>query len=56
MGMVNGGSSVGAVFAIIGLILAYCSWPWVFYLSGALGLLLTVWWLGEYFLPADHPR
>ena len=31
-------------------------WPWVFYLSGAVGLLWTVWWLWEYYPPAQHPR
>ena len=58
MGMVNGGSSLGAVVAppAIALVLAYLGWPWVFYLSGALGLLWTVWWLWEYFPPAQHPR
>jgi ACS family hexuronate transporter-like MFS transporter len=58
MGMINGGSSVGAVVAppAIALLLGYASWPWVFYLSGALGLLWTVWWLYEYFPPAQHPR
>ncbi len=58
MGMINGGSSVGAVIAppAIALILGYASWPWVFYLSGAVGLFWTIWWLWEYFPPAQHPR
>ncbi len=61
MGMVNGGSSVGAVVAppAIALVL-YClgdaHWPWVFYLSGAAGLVWAVWWLREYYPPARHPR
>jgi len=58
MGMVNGGSSVGAVLAppAIALILIHARWPWVYYLSGAVGLLWTVWWLWEYYPPAQHPR
>jgi ACS family hexuronate transporter-like MFS transporter len=58
MGMINGGSSVGAVFAppAVALILSYAQWPWVFYLSGAVGLLWTVWWLRDYYPPAQHPR
>ena len=58
MGMANGGSSVGAVIAppAVALVLCYASWPWVFYLSGAIGLFWTVWWLWDYYPPADHPR
>ena len=40
----------------VALVLAYLGWPWVFYLSGAVGLLWTVWWLWEYFPPEQHPR
>ena len=58
MGMVNGGSSVGAVIAppVVALVLCYAQWPWVFYLSGAVGLLWTGWWLWDYYPPAQHPR
>jgi ACS family hexuronate transporter-like MFS transporter len=58
MGMLNGGSSVGAVLApsAIMLVLRYASWPWVFYLSGATGLLWSLWWLRDYYPPARHPR
>ena len=58
MGMINGGSSVGAVVAppAIALVLCYASWPWVFYLSGAVGLFWIVWWLWDYYPPAEHPR
>lgn len=58
MGMVNGGSSIGAVFAppAIALLLCYAHWPWVYYLSGAIGLLWTIWWLWDYYPPAHHPR
>ena len=58
MGMVNGGSSVGAVFAppAVALVLCHAPWPWVFYLSGAIGLLWAAWWLWDYYPPAHHPR
>ncbi|MGO8749652.1 MAG: MFS transporter [Thermoguttaceae bacterium] len=58
MGMVNGGSSVGAVLAppAVALVLCYAPWPWVFYLSGAIGLFWTIWWLWDYYPPNQHPR
>ena len=58
MGMVNGGSSVGAVVAppAVALVLCYAPWPWVYYLSGAIGLLWTAWWLWDYYPPTHHPR
>ena len=58
MGMVNGGASVGAVLAppAVALVLCYAQWPWVFYLSGAMGLLWTVWWLRDYYPPTHHAR
>ena len=57
MGMVNGGSSVGAVLAppFVALVLCSAPWPWVFYLSGAIGLLWTAWWLWDYYPPSRHP-
>jgi len=56
MGIINGGSAVGAVVApwLIFLVLKYTGWfglapwRWVFFLSGALGLLWTVWWICDY--------
>jgi ACS family hexuronate transporter-like MFS transporter len=41
MGIMNAGTAVGAVVAppLIALILGIASWRWVFFLSGALGLL-----------------
>jgi ACS family hexuronate transporter-like MFS transporter len=56
MGIINGGSAVGAVAApwLIFLVLNYTGWfglapwRWVFFLSGALGLLWTVWWICDY--------
>ena len=58
MGIVNAGTSVGAVAAppLIALTLAALNWRWVFFLSGAIGLLWTLAWIGNYFPPALHPR
>lgn len=58
MGMINGGGSVGAVIAppLFALVLAYLPWPWVFYLSGALGLVCAAWWLYSYHPASEYPR
>jgi len=57
MGVINAGTSVGAVIAppAIAAIIQYLGWRWVFFLCGAAGLLWSVWWLREYFAPAQHP-
>ncbi len=58
MGIINGGTAVGAVVAppLIALILLYANWRWIFFVTGALGLLWTAWWRKSYFPPAEHPR
>jgi ACS family hexuronate transporter-like MFS transporter len=58
MGIVNAGTSVGAVAAppLIALTLAVLNWRWVFFLSGAVGLVWTVAWIRNYFPPAAHLR
>jgi ACS family hexuronate transporter-like MFS transporter len=58
MGMINAGTSVGAVIAppMIAVVLAGLNWRWVFFLSGALGVLWTAWWMWGYYTPAAHPR
>ena len=56
MGIINAGTSVGAVAAtpLIAVVLAQLNWRWVFYLSGALGLLWTLAWIRDYYPPAVH--
>jgi MFS transporter, ACS family, hexuronate transporter len=52
MGIVNAGTAVGAVIAppLIALVLLHvhgfglASWRWVFFLTGLLGILWSVWW------------
>ena len=58
MGLINAGTAVGAVAAppLIALILGLSSWRWVFFVTGAFGLLWTLWWLRDYHAPANHPR
>lgn len=58
MGMINGGGSVGAVIAppLFALVLAYLPWPWVFYLSGAIGLLCAACWMWTYYPASEYPR
>ena len=42
MGIINGGTAVGAVIAppMIALILLYSNWRWIFFFTGALGFAL----------------
>lgn len=58
MGIMNAGTAVGAVIAppLIAVILSYSNWRWVFLISGLAGLLWAVWWMYDYYVPAQHPR
>jgi MFS transporter, ACS family, hexuronate transporter len=63
MGIINGGTAVGAVIAppLIALILTQepwlgiASWRWVFFLTGAIGLAWVLWWTIAYRSPAGTP-
>jgi len=57
MGMINAGTAVGAVCAppLIAYTIAALNWRWVFFLSGALGLVWAVWWSRSYYTPAAEP-
>ncbi len=56
MGIINAGTSVGAVIAppLIAFTLGFANWRWIFLISGALGLLWTAWWRRSYFVPEAH--
>src|SRR4051812_14969173 len=62
MGIINAGTGLGGVIAppLIAAIILHVtwldlsSWRWVFFLTGAAGLLWTVWWAAVYHAPAEH--
>jgi len=56
MGIINAGTAVGALLAppLIGVILWIGNWRQMFFVSGALGLLWSAWWLTGYRNP-DRP-
>jgi MFS transporter, ACS family, hexuronate transporter len=58
MGIINGGTAIGAIAAppLIALILIYTNWRLIFFVSGALGLIWTVWWRRAYFPFGEHPK
>jgi ACS family hexuronate transporter-like MFS transporter len=64
MGIINGGTAVGAVLApwLIRFVLndvtwfGLAPWRWVFIITGVLGLCWTLWWLRDYQPPELHPR
>jgi ACS family hexuronate transporter-like MFS transporter len=53
MGIINAGTAVGAVIAppLIALVLGFANWRWIFFLTGAVGILWTVSWRAFYFVP-----
>jgi ACS family hexuronate transporter-like MFS transporter len=53
MGIINAGTAIGAVIAPPGIawVLLTASWRWVFFLSGAIGLVWAVWWMCAYRAP-----
>jgi ACS family hexuronate transporter-like MFS transporter len=60
MGIMNAGTAIGGIVAppFIALVLVQfqLNWRWVFFITGAIGLLWTLWWRWQYFLPEQHPR
>jgi ACS family hexuronate transporter-like MFS transporter len=56
MGIINAGTAIGALVAppLIALTLAFLNWRWIFFLTGSIGLLWTVWWRIAYFPPEQH--
>jgi len=58
MGIINAGTAVGSVIAppAIAAIIAYWGWRWVFFITGAAGLMWSVWWMRAYFPALQHPR
>jgi ACS family hexuronate transporter-like MFS transporter len=58
MGIMNAGTALGMILAppLIAIILSFANWRWIFFITGALGLLWTVWWRRDYFPPEQHPQ
>ena len=58
MGVINAGTAAGAVIAppLIAAVLGFASWRWVFFTTGAVGLVWTAWWMAVYHPAASHPR
>jgi MFS transporter, ACS family, aldohexuronate transporter len=56
MGIINAGTAVGAVVAppAIALILAAFSWRAVFFATGVVGVLWTIWWVRTYQPAVGH--
>ncbi len=57
MGIMNAGTSLGAVIAppFIAIILSFLNWRWVFFVSGAIGIVWSLWWWRDYWIPSAHP-
>jgi MFS transporter, ACS family, hexuronate transporter len=58
MGIMNAGTALGMVVAppMIALLLSVTSWRAIFLVTGAVGLMWTVWWRRDYFPPEEHPK
>ena len=58
MGIINAGTAVGALVAppLIAGILMFANWRWIFFLTGAIGVLWVIWWKVSYFPPEQHPK
>jgi len=63
MGIINAGTGFGGIIAppLIAWVVLHVSWfdisswRWVFFITGGLGLMWTIWWALSYFTPATHP-
>ena len=56
MGIINAGTAIGMIVAppLIALVLSFASWRWIFFITGAFGLLWTLWWRRSYFAPEEQ--
>lgn len=57
-GIFNAGSNVGALLTplLVPWLTVWLGWPAAFFITGSLGLLWLVGWLGVYRPPHQHPR
>ena len=58
MGIINGGTAIGAVIAppLFAVLLGSTTWRMIFFLVGGLGLLWMLCWRLIYFPAAQHPK
>ncbi len=58
VGIFNSGTNVGAILApiVVPIIAVTMGWQWAFILTGAVGFVWLVFWLGSYRRPEIHPR
>ena len=58
MGIMNAGTAAGMIVAppLIALVLSFANWRWIFFITGATGLIWTLWWRRDYFPPEQHPK
>ena len=58
MGIMNAGTALGMVVAppLIALLRSVGSWRPIFVVTGAFGLVWTVWWWRTYVPPEQHPK
>ena len=58
MGVINAGTAIGALVAppLIAFTLSFANWRWIFFLTGLIGLLWTIWWRFAYYPPGEHPN
>jgi len=64
MGIINAGTGLGGILAppLIAWVITNIAWfgispwRWVFFITGAMGLLWTIWWVRDYYSPATHPH
>ena len=56
MGIINAGTAIGMIVAppLIALVLSFANWRWIFFITGAFGLLWTLLWRRSYFAPEQQ--
>jgi ACS family hexuronate transporter-like MFS transporter len=57
-GIFNAGTNIGAIVAPLTVpwIAIHYGWQWAFIMTGLLGFIWVVFWLGLYHRPQEHPR
>src|SRR6185503_6144121 len=64
MGIINAGTGLGGILAppLIAWVITSIAWfgispwRWVFFITGAMGLVWTILWVRDYYSPATHPH